>query len=100
MFGYPSGTGTYPTGYPLMSDDIERLLGEVVANQRNMVAEQKRVNALLEKHFEDDKTQFGGLNKRLRHIEQKINYAAGAVAILSAVAIMFWEGLKHTLTGT
>lgn len=75
-----------------MSDDkVQMLLGEVVANQRNMVKEQQRMNAVFEKHFDEDKTQFNALGKRLRLVEQKVNYAAGAVAVVSGIFVIFWQ---------
>ena len=79
-----------------MTDDINRLLGEVVANQRNMFKEQKRVNDLLEKHFDDDIKNFGKLNTRIRGVEQKINYAAGGVAVVSGAMVIFWKAIVGT----
>jgi len=71
--------------------EIHRLLGEIVGNQRSMFKEQQRVNKLLEKHFEDDRRNFEKVNTRIRGVEQKVNYAAGAVAFGITVITIFWQ---------
>jgi hypothetical protein len=79
-----------------MSDDeheLHRLLGEIVANQKTMFKEQQRINDILVAHFEDDKRQFERLNLRVRAVEQRINYAAGAVAVIGLAVTVFWEGI-------
>jgi len=73
--------------------ELHRLLGEIVANQKAMFKEQKRVNDMLESHFADDKQQFERLNQRVRAVEQRINYAAGAVAVIGLAVTVFWDGI-------
>ena len=85
-----------------MSDDeheLHRLLGEIVANQRAMFAEQKRVNDLLKQHFEDDTREFNDVRKRLVHIESKISYAAGAIAVLATGVALFWGTILDLFRG-
>jgi hypothetical protein len=77
----------------MADDDISRLLGEIVANQRNMFKEQQRMNTVLEKHFDDDKVQFGAITGRMRNIEQKVNYAAGAMAVGVFILTAFWGSI-------
>lgn len=84
-----------------MADDLEihRLLGEIVANQRSFFTEQKRMNTVLEKHFDDDKIQFNGISKRIRAVEQRVNYAAGGVAVVLGVVTLFWQTILTGLRG-
>jgi len=79
--------------------DIQRVLGELVAGQRAALVEQKRVNDLLEKHFEDDKREFGKVNTRIRGVEQRVNYAAGGVAVVVMLATIFWDTVITSLRG-
>jgi hypothetical protein len=63
-----------------------------------MFKEQQRINEILVAHFEDDKRQFEKLNQRVRAVEQRINYAAGAVAVIGLLTLEVVIGKNSHLT--
>ena len=68
-------------------------------NQKHILNEQDRINARLEHHFSEDKRNLGEVHKRLGKVEQRINYAAGGIALAAACLTFFWKALIHHFKG-
>jgi hypothetical protein len=73
-------------------EEIYHMLGKVLANQESM-------NDRLEEHFSDDKIQFGHIRKRIASVENKMNYAAGAVAVVGTVIAVGWNIIAAKIKG-
>lgn len=68
-----------------MEMELHRTLGKILANQESM-------NARFAEHFDDDKKQFAAIRNRINGVESKINYGAGALAVLGAVGAVVFGG--------
>ena len=73
-------------------EEIYHMLGKILANQENF-------SAVLEEHFHDDKIQFGQIRKRMTSMESKINYAAGAVAVIGTIIAVGWNLVAAKIKG-
>jgi len=73
-------------------EEIYHMLGKILANQENF-------STILEEHFKDDKVQFHQIRKRIISVESKMNYAAGAVAVIGTVIAVGWNLVAAKMKG-
>ena len=66
--------------------------------QKHVIEEQNKINTRLQLHFEEDKDSFAELNKRLGRVEQRMNYAAGAIALAATAITIFWQAILTAVT--
>ena len=73
-------------------DEIQVTLGKILATQELILDGFKF-------HLEDDRKNFSEVRERISHLEKKVNYAAGAIAVVASLITVFWNIILEKLRG-